>query len=545
MQRGKLIKFCLSLLGGMIFFLLSGKGSVVNACVANGQCLAPGQSTSQCCSNYAWFDSGCYITESRCHAAPTPPPPPPPPPCVSNGNCVGIGETCCSGWSNFNASCFLTESECAVKPDPYCDLNKCPDECETEDAYGGVCNDPPSCLSTDTCLGPGDSQGDCCSGYSNYDPSCPLTESSCVIPQCLEGTKCEDSVYSECEYPLWVEKFDCPLGCDGDVCNEATYCKNTNCSECDVESDDHYDEDGYYTVDCWEDESEYNHIDLYPKCLPVDGSSCVVGECHPVTSTCGGTITEARCDELYPGLNYVSHIDNCGGQDCGPPCVGGGCIPEYPTKPTLLLPVDGGVSGEDVSLSWDRSDYGVGCPPSNSQDLYLEAGDSSPDVKIADLNSGLSAYDVSGLESGTVYYWRVVASNGDLSMSSDTFSFSVDGLIDGYFFDSGGLSVCPADLSDPAYDSRKIGGGMMDITGTGDYLDVTTIADGSYLQSVIIPGSYVLGNFRLGSGFVSTPDLVCDGSSVEFVVGGAGVAVRSFGFLQDYDGWWQAVGGDV
>ena len=486
MQRNKLIKICLSLLIGVILFLVSKsevKVSIFGEDIrvrSDYQCLECGPYWPAC-----WDE---FCDEYNCPFG-----------CLS--------EDC-------NGGVCITCSECGIYPhcwSEYCS-SSCTYGCSSEGCYGGVCEIP---------------------------------------PECADGrTKCEGTEYSKCVNESWVFQYNCYLGCSGDVCSSSLYCVDSDCG-CTKVGNPLKDNPGAITIICYK----------YPGSSIVESetcslsSSCDLGVCNPYTGTCGGTISEATCDALYPGMNYVSHIDNCGGMGCGPPCTGGGgddgsddgsCIAQYPGKPTLLLPVDGGMSEDDVTLSWSRSGYGIGCPEnSDSQDLYLEAGDSSPDVKIADLGSTDSSYGVSDLDLGTVYYWRLVVNNGDLSMSSDVFSFKVNGLIEGYLFDSGGMSVCPADLSDPVYDSRKIGGGLLDVTGTTDYLDVTSIADGSYSQTAGTPGSYVLGNFRLGSGFISTPDLICDGTSVEFVVGGAGTTIRSFGFLRDYDGWWQGVGGDV
>ena len=568
MQKRRIVQIGLSILGGMILFL-SLKSEVLGwweTCASLGyECgdtVFIGCWNEYCSSSCTYGCSSESCNGGDCNSAPncsgsTP--------CGTPSNCYakycdiscGIGCTStCGGGVCTTANCATFDTGmCGGIVTDYADCympgcwSCASGECWNPDCDGGAgCIPPPEniyCFNIQKCGGEQASYSDC------WDPlcepsKCPLgcTTDTCdggICIECVEpDNKCESGVYWNCVDGAWAEPQTCGFGCDGDVCAQSEYCEDSWCGECTF--GENAGEEGYYEITCWATSAKETG-GLYPRYQCVEGSSCVVEECHPVSGTCGGTLD---CPALgFPGL--VSHIDNCGGQDCGPPCGGGGgCVAEYPMKPTLMSPTDGGVTGESVTLSWERNGWGVGCPEnSNSQSLYLEAGDSSPDVEVGSLDASVSSYNASGLESGTVYYWRVRLNNGSLSMDSDIFSFNVNGLIEGYFFDSGGMIVCPADLSDPAYDSRKIGGGLLDITGTEDYLDVTTIADGSYSQAVTIPGSYVLENFRLGAGFVSTPDLICDGSSVEFVLGGDGTAIRSFGFLRDYDGWWQAVGGDV
>ena len=586
MQRRKVIRLGLIALGGMVLFL-----SLRSGVLADTPCDWLETTCGTSVNTTGCWDENCDNCDYGCSN----------PTCQGGYGCYPApscsGSTPCGIYPNCTAKTHPTNCQCGYISDCYGgSCSKC--NCANYDLCGGLVDSlyectPPGCwdCASGDCDVPTCDGGDesCvpistdiyCSNYSSkpcggQQPSyayctetycdevrCPwgcVTNSceggTCVDPNDLTGVGCFEAGIRTCvndrQYvcndllKLEVEESFCAFGCNeaGEICNHEEYCEDLDCSEstCPNEND--------YRIVCWLNSKKERVVDsegnqIYPREECVSGTACSLGECHSVSETCGGTLTVERCNELYPGMGYVSHIDNCGGMDCGLPC-GDGCVPEYPTKPELSLPVDGGVTGTTVVLDWSESGYGVGCPENvNSQDLYLEAGDDSPDVKIADLASGVSSYEVSGLEEGTVYYWKVMVSNGSLSMNSDVYSFNVNGLIEGYLFDSSGMSVCPVDLSDPAYDSLKIGGGLLDITGTADYLNVTSLSDGSYSQAVTVPSSYVLGNFRLGAGFVATPDLICDGSSVEFVVGGSGTAIRSFGFLRDYDGWWQGVGGDV
>jgi len=358
----------------------------------------------------------------------------------------------------------------------------------------------------------------------------------CLEPECYGGEyKCTGGTRYSCVDNQWEFLEACVYGCGtGGTCLNHAYCIDGDCD------DPICPGDSQYPIECYTDGSMDTYIGT--ECAQDYEGNCESDICHPVVETCGGTLS---CP-----VGQVSHIDNCGGMSCGAPCVpdggGGGCLTEYPVAPELVSPVDGGVGGETVELGWEVSaDYGEGCPNSNSQTIYLESGDESPDEELDSVAADVSSYTAEGLSPGETYYWRVLARNGTLSMSSDVYSFDTEAAITGYFFDSGGLSVCPADLSDPAYDSLKLSGGSLDVTGTSEYLGITTDGDGLYTAYVDTPGSYVLENFNPGGGYINTPDLVCDGTSVEFVTGGAGTAIRSFGFLRDYGGWWQAEGGDV
>lgn len=518
MQTRRLILFIFLLLGS--FFTGRVEAAFDVPCPSCGS-YYPYCWTPYCSSRCTYGCTSTSCSGGTCKSAP------PSYDCSDRGLCGGT----VSSWS-----------DCYSKS---CKSSKCPCGCHYSTCSGGACKPcPPACTRGDSYC-EGSTLYFCDDGWNTSTCTYGCSNGACNSPppppECTNGdNKCENSVAYLCVNESWQSQQTCGFGCDGDYCRQTAYCETKDCSRCPTT--------GEYGYQCW-----YTSDKNSDECIPsscemqysVDANYCnnycEVDACKVVSETCGGTLSCPSGQE--------SHIDNCGGMSCGALCDpdgSGGCLTEYPVAPELVSPEDGGVGGETVELVWEVSaDYGNGCPSSNSQVIYLEAGDSSPDEVLDMVAASTTLYTAEDLSPGETYYWRVLARNGALSMTSDVYSFDTEATITGYFFDSGGLSVCPADLSDPAYDSLKLSGGSLDITGTNDYLGVITDGDGLYTAYVDTPGSYVLENFNPGGGYVSTPDLVCDGTSVEFVTGGAGTAVRSFGFLRDYGGWWQAEGGDV
>lgn len=349
----------------------------------------------------------------------------------------------------------------------------------------------------------------------------------------------------------------CAYGCSSTdpVCAVSSYCEDVGC-DCDapggVLPDGTPDTEDGYQVECYEDELKGYLYPQYipPQCLPYDlwtprewCEEKIISDdlCHPVDSTCGGWLNCAA--------PLVSRIDSCGGQDCGEPCVepppegdgSPGCSAGYPMKPELSLPVDGALGDSlSIELSWATSpDYGTGCPQSNSQNVYLEAGDSSPGVLVASLGSGTTTYTASGLEGSTEYYWRVRADNGSLTMYSNIYSFTTPAIVTGTLFDASDIDNCSLMASAP-----KISGTIVSIVGGASYTPMTDVF-GVYSQVVGVPGSYVVTPAVSDPPYTLTPKLTCQGASADFVLGGPGTVTLDFGFWREYGGWWQVIGGDV
>ncbi|MFO8133349.1 MAG: fibronectin type III domain-containing protein, partial [Thermoplasmatota archaeon] len=92
-----------------------------------------------------------------------------------------------------------------------------------------------------------------------------------------------------------------------------------------------------------------------------------------------------------------------------------------PYAPSNPSPSDGATDVDtDVTLSWSGGDADG---DTVYYDVYLEAGDSTPDKKIA---SGITfpSYRVSNLNYDTTYYWKVAASDDDGSVAGPVWSFT-------------------------------------------------------------------------------------------------------------------------
>ncbi|RLF78975.1 hypothetical protein DRN32_05900, partial [Thermococci archaeon] len=86
--------------------------------------------------------------------------------------------------------------------------------------------------------------------------------------------------------------------------------------------------------------------------------------------------------------------------------------PDAPSDPTPAN--DAADQDLFVDLSWSAGD-----PDSDplTFDVYFEAGDSSPDVKVSDGQTG-TTYDPGSLSTGTTYYWKVVAYDSHAGVTS-------------------------------------------------------------------------------------------------------------------------------
>jgi hypothetical protein len=92
-----------------------------------------------------------------------------------------------------------------------------------------------------------------------------------------------------------------------------------------------------------------------------------------------------------------------------------------PTQPTSASPADNQIQVSlDADLSWSASDP-EGC--SLTYDVYFEAEDKTPDQLVChDITS--SVCDLGTLAEDTLYYWQVVASDGELETHGPVWKFS-------------------------------------------------------------------------------------------------------------------------
>ena len=98
-----------------------------------------------------------------------------------------------------------------------------------------------------------------------------------------------------------------------------------------------------------------------------------------------------------------------------------GHLPNIPSNP---YPPDGARDvGINVTLSWSGGDKDG---DTVTYDIYLEANDDTPDVKIASVTT--TSYLVRDLEYGTVYYWRIGARDKDGSVLGPVWKFVTIGV---------------------------------------------------------------------------------------------------------------------
>lgn len=295
------------------------------------------------------------------------------------------------------------------------------------------------------------------------------------------------------------------------------------------------------TFDC---EAEFSYAsNSNPDCrLDGDCNTYCVEEpktCGDCSVECGGGTKDCTdtCD-TWP--------EACNTQPC--------CEPTYPGAPSLSSPDDGASLEETtVSLSWQEpADWGVGCPENDNQyNIYVEQGDSSPDVLVDTVDSTVGSYDFSGA-ANREYYWRVEADNGSLATSSETWSFNTAGEIYGTFFDASEVENCADVAGQP-----KLGGVTVTATGqTGGYgpYSQDTAGDGSYsLDTLRQPEDYLMSFSGLDTArYDETPKLMCDfgvadnPSTWQTSLNGGGNAVQwRVGFWQIYGTWFQVQGGEV
>ncbi len=124
------------------------------------------------------------------------------------------------------------------------------------------------------------------------------------------------------------------------------------------------------------------------------------------------------------------------------------CLATSPSKPGLISPYNGSISGPNTKLVWmmaPGSTWGKQCPggtnnPDDDRYRVYVSTNPTPTTRVADTLAGNQAnnYEMSfnfiGLPD-TKYYWRVGAWNGSGETLSDTYSFTVSKQA---FFQAGG-----------------------------------------------------------------------------------------------------------
>ena len=128
------------------------------SCIVDGKCIGPGES---CCSGKEYFDTSCYVTETRCGIKPTPVT------CSIKYENRGCGRSSCvqtAMWQlvtnedcSTTSRCVPNHPQCVLTPTPtptpYCSTNnllRCDYGCEP-DVYGGRCKPSPTPIPTPYC----------------------------------------------------------------------------------------------------------------------------------------------------------------------------------------------------------------------------------------------------------------------------------------------------------------------------------------------------------------------------------------------------------
>lgn len=275
------------------------------------------------------------------------------------------------------------------------------------------------------------------------------------------------------------------------------------------------------------------------------GSGCVFSGGHPTTIsgcwTCDTTIwgSWGACSEPCDG-GTQSRTNDCGttqNRACNTqPC----CTATDPSVPVLVSPSnDSHLDVDSVTLDWDPvSAWGVGCPSNtNEYRIYVEAGDTTPDVLVDTVGSATTSYDFT-LTPNLQYYWQIVATNGSNTVSSAIWTFILDALVEGtVYYDPdntcstsnpsnfGGITASVRDTSDSDV-----------VAGDGTFAIMTTYG-GGYILDMEVPVGHTCSVGPLGTG--------CGGGCPSQTNVFAPSIGNNFFFTDNPVSWWQVTGASV
>ena len=147
-----------------------------------------------------------------------------------------------------------------------------------------------------------------------------------------------------------------------------------------------------------------------------------------------------------------------------------------PNIPSNSSPPDGSSEQSiNVDLYWDGEDPDAG--DTVTYDVYLEAGDSDPDIIVSD-NQFTTSYDPGSLEYTTTYYWRIIATDNhgaytpgpawSFTTSSTEKRVSVD--VDTKYWEDGNYELRIIAHGTP--------GDISSITISGPHIDTATVSVG-------------------------------------------------------------------
>lgn len=97
------------------------------------------------------------------------------------------------------------------------------------------------------------------------------------------------------------------------------------------------------------------------------------------------------------------------------------CAFTTPAKPMLILPANTNSVLAITEFSWNISSWGVDCGRQKYFDVFL--GKTPETMKIISTQTETNFSTTSNIEDQTIYFWKVEASNGEASTSSDVHTF--------------------------------------------------------------------------------------------------------------------------
>ena len=261
------------------------------------------------------------------------------------------------------------------------------------------------------------------------------------------------------------------------------------------------------------------------------GVSCAAGT-QPITTYTTGVECHEECkfrcswSECGNLCKEVCGTVQTPTTTCQPVCSSGA-----PSAVTLNAPGNGAdQSVSTVSLLWSGpSSWGTACSGANNQySVYVDSFN-PPTTLRATLPGSTSQTTFTGTR-GTTYYWKVVASNGQLSATSPTYSFNL--LYDQI---SGVVYNDPDNLC--AQNTPWSGGGVV---SAGRYFSAIA-GNGTY--SVQAPtGPLYNVALALPAGYACSPG--CGVCPVRSGVASPSVGV-SFYITNNKAAWWQATGAPI
>ena len=209
------------------------------------------------------------------------------------------------------------------------------------------------------------------------------------------------------------------------------------------------------------------------------------------------------------------------------------CTVSSPAAVTLASPANGAsVSGTSVNLMWSApTSWGTACPSnSNQYQVYVDNFNPPTTIRSA-VADGVTNVNFTGVR-GTTYYWKVLASNGQMLNTSPVWSFTIlDNQIQGTVYNDPG-NTCSQATPWSGGGTVTVGSATGTIAANGTY-SVTATGNSSYIASLSMPAGYTCSTGALCG--------VCPDRS--------GIASPSTGnnffITNNKAAWWQAAGGPV